>query len=160
MKRLSSAVAILTAATFAWAASPHFIYATGDINDKGNLVVSFKEAGLANIPITYVLTVASTTANWQCYTKSGNQPQGDPNSTSVGEQTFVATYPPARNGQITGSITGTPEVGSCQGGGLKLCLTSVTYNGVTLTDITSEPDVVANLGNFTETYTNPLDHCI
>ena len=44
-----------------------------------------------------------------------------------------------RNGQITGTVSLSPELGdaSCHGGGLKLCLLSVSYQQVTLTDQTN-----------------------
>src|SRR5712691_6288673 len=64
-------------------AAANFHYANGALvtsgPEAGNYTASFKETGLANTPITYDLeaTVAYT---FQCFTKSGNNPQGAPNS--------------------------------------------------------------------------------
>lgn len=125
--------------TAAVAQSPHFIGTpTGTLSTTtGDYVASFKEAGLGNTPITYALTATTETFTFQCFTKSGNMPQGAPNSVSFSAQSSFVTIQP-RNGQITGSVSLTPEQdgASCQGGGLVLFLIAVDYEGVTLTDMT------------------------
>ena len=129
-------MACLTATT-AWA-GPHFVGTpTGTLNASGDYVASFKEAGLGDTPITYSLAATTETFTFQCFTKSGNTPQGSPNSVSFSGQTTFVTITP-RNGQITGSVLLTPEQdgASCQGGGLRLFLIAVDYKGVTLTDTT------------------------
>src|SRR5215831_12362932 len=110
-------------------AGPHFISATGAIDDKtADYVASFKEAGLGNTPITYDLA-ADTSYLFQCFTKSGNKPQGSPNAGGPSSENTQTTITP-RNGQITAKIvidvTFPPTNVSCQGGGLKLCLTSAS----------------------------------
>ena len=129
-------MACLTATT-AWA-GPHFVGTpTGTLNASGDYVASFKEAGLGDTPITYSLAATTETFTFQCFTKSGNTPEGSPNSvTFSGQSSFVTITP--RNGQITGSVLLTPEQdgASCQGGGLRLFLIAVDYEGVTLTDTT------------------------
>jgi hypothetical protein len=121
-------------------AAANFHYANGALvtsgSEAGNYTASFKETGLGNTPITYDLeaTVAYT---FQCFTKSGNKPQGSPNSGGPSNQNTQTTITP-HNGQITGSLTldvnFPPTTASCNGGGLKLCLTAVSYTGVSLMD--------------------------
>jgi hypothetical protein len=137
--RILLAATAIAMATAAWASSPHFIYANGSLSSIGDYVASWKEAGLANSPVTYSLTAGYTQAWYQCYTKSNNMPQGSPNSVSQSNATTQGTFPPSHNGQITAALTlePTPPVAGCQGGGLKLCLTSVTYTDMVLKDETN-----------------------
>jgi hypothetical protein len=125
------------ATTTGWAQSPHFIKATGSVDADGNYVASFKEAGLGNTPITYSLTATTENFTFQCFTKSGNEPQGAPNNVSFSNDASFVTLSP-RNGQITGNVSLTPQQdgADCQGGGLRLFLTAVEYTGVTLCDTT------------------------
>jgi len=118
--------------------SPHFVGGqTATLDTKtGDYSVSFKEAGLGSTPVTYTLAAgAGTTFTYQCFTKSNNTPQGSPNSISGSSDTAVTTVTP-RNGQVTATITLTPEQdgASCQGGGLVLKLIAVDYDNVTLND--------------------------
>jgi hypothetical protein len=120
--------------------SAHFIVGpTASLSTTtGDYTVSFKEAGLGNSPVTYELTATTETFTFQCFTKSGNKPQGAPNSVSFSGVSTQTTLTP-RNGQITGSISLIPELdgASCQGGGLVLFLIAVDYEGVTFADITN-----------------------
>jgi hypothetical protein len=133
MKKLSiltcTMIALGFMATNVWAGSPHFIKGPTASYDSstGDLCVSFKEAGLGNTPITYTLTVGTATFTFQCFTKSGNQPQGSPNGTSISNDSATTTIQP-HNGQITGSLCLEPcQAGSCQGGGLVLKLIAASY---------------------------------
>ena len=118
--------------------SPHFVGGqTATLDTKtGDYSVSFKEAGLGSTPVTYTLAAgAGTTFTYQCFTKSNNTPQGSPNSVSGSTDTTVTTITP-RNGQVTATITVSPDQdgAGCQGGGLVLKLIAVDWDGVTLTD--------------------------
>ncbi len=97
---------------------------------------------MGNTPVTYLLTATTETFTFQCFTKSGNKPQGAPNSVSFSNVSTQTTLTP-RNGQITGSISLIPELdgASCQGGGLVLFLIAVDYEGVTFEDETNEVTV-------------------
>ena len=122
------------------AQSAHFIKVSTPTIDPstGNLTISFKEAGLGNTPITYTLAAgAGTTFTFQCFTKSGNNPQGEPNSISPSTLSQDTTITP-RNGQITATISLQPlqDGASCQGQGLVLKLIHVKYVNVTFTDTT------------------------
>jgi hypothetical protein len=144
-KRTATAVAVIIAATIAFpeaghTGSAHFLKATGGIvAGTGDYTASFKEAGLGNLPITYKLD-AVTTYTFQCFTKSNNNPHGSPNSGGPSDSSTQTTITP-HNGQITGSLTldvvFPPPTASCQGGGLKLCLTAANYTDVSLTDTTN-----------------------
>ncbi|TFZ03447.1 hypothetical protein [Ramlibacter rhizophilus] len=129
------------AATVALAGNPHFIRADGSINADGGYVANFKEAGLgANQNISYVLSAGpGTRFTYQCYTRSHNTPQGEPNHVFPSTLQTGGTFNSGKNGQITASLTLVPSPDDdCQGGGLKLCLVSVSYVGVVLRD-TSTP---------------------
>src|SRR4029453_18642942 len=93
--------------------TPEFDTSTGDY------CVSFKEVGLGNEPITYTLTVGVEEFTFQCFTRHGNTPQGDPNGQSFSDQSVSTTITP-HNGSIRGSLCLTPMQGDadCQGHGL------------------------------------------
>ena len=141
-------------ATTVRAQSPHFIKgptATLDTS-TGEYCVSFKEAGLGSTPVTYTLTAGTGTVfTYQCFTKSDNTPKGAPNSVSASGETTVTTITP-RNGQVTATISLTPQQdgASCQGGGLVLKLIAVDYDNVTLSDgitaAVSLPDLCSGSG--------------
>jgi hypothetical protein len=151
MKRFTTATIFVFfvacfATTAGWAQNAHFLRFSGSLDSSGDYVASFKEAGLGNTPVTYSLTATTENFTFQCYTKSGNTPQGAPNSISFSNTTSFVTLTP-RNGQITGSVSLAPEQGSadCQGGGLQLFLIAVDYEGVSLCDTTADPDVCKSL---------------
>jgi hypothetical protein len=125
-------------ATTVRAQSPHYVGAqTFNLNSvTGDYSVTFKEAGLGSTPVTYTLASGTDTLfTYQCFTKSGGQPQGAPNSVSGSTDTTITTITP-HNGSVTATITLTPEQDGahCQGGGLVLRLIAVDWDGVTLND--------------------------
>jgi hypothetical protein len=131
------AVVTLMFTITAAADAPHFV--TGPFgqvdSNSGNYTVTFKEARLGNTPVTYTPSTASESFQFQCFTKSNNKPQGTPNSVSFSNASTQTTLTPS-NGQTTGSRTRLmiEDGASCQGGGLKLCLTAVSYQTVTFSD--------------------------
>jgi hypothetical protein len=153
MRRLTVAATVLLVAMAISvgqisAISAHFVSGpTASLSTTtGDYTVSFKEAGLGNGPVTYSLTASTETFTFQCFTKSGNKPQGEPNSVSFSGVSTQTTLTP-RNGQITGSISLIPELdgASCQGGGLVLFLIAVDYQGVTFADVTN--NIVVTMPN-------------
>jgi hypothetical protein len=123
-------------ATTVRADSPHFIKGpAAALDNTGDYCVSFKEAGLGSTPITYTITAQTATFTFQCFTKGGNEPQGEPNSVSFSNDSATTTLTP-HNGQITGSLCLLPEQDGarCQGKGLVLKLIHVEYTGVTFCD--------------------------
>src|SRR5207247_1303280 len=87
----------------------------------------------------------SANFTFQCFTKSGNQPQGAPNGVSFSGLSTETTITP-HNGQITATVCLQPEQdgASCQGQGLKLCLIAVDYESVTFTDSTTPLSLAAS----------------
>jgi hypothetical protein len=154
---LALVAAVTFVATSAQAQSPRFIKGpTGSLDaTSGDFCVAFKEAGLGNTPITYTLTAQTAIFTFQCFTRSGNQPQGEPNSVSISNQ-FTSTTLTPRNGQITGSLCLMPEQGTaaCQGNGLVLKLIAVDYQNVTLCDTTN--NICAAAGSQKATLARPI----
>jgi len=151
MKKLSILTLTMIAlvgfmATTVRAGSPHFISANATLTSDGEYCVSFKEAGLGNSPITYTLTATTEDFTFQCFTKKGNTPQGDPNGVSISNDSTSSTINP-RNGQITSTVCLTPDQdgASCQGHGLVLRLIAASYTGVEFCDTTD--DVCVQLPN-------------
>jgi hypothetical protein len=105
----------------------------------GDYTVSFKDTGLGNTPITYVLTAGTADFTFRCFTQQ-DTPQGGPNTYSNPNLTSSVSLTP-HNGNITGSISLTPEMGApCQNNGLKLCLVAASYSNVTGGDATTPLD--------------------
>ena len=129
-------------ATTVLAQNPHYIKGpTASLDTRtGDYSVSFKEAGLGNGPVTYTLTAgAGSVFTYQCFTKSGNNPQGDPNSIDGSGLTTSTTITP-RNGQVSATITLSPDATGldiCNGKGLVLRLIGTCYKNVTLSDGTT-----------------------
>jgi hypothetical protein len=148
IKPLVTAVLAMITVSFAQAQSPHFVKGpTGAFDSStGDFCVKFKEAGLGNLPITYTLEVGTELFTFQCFTRSGNQPQGDPNGQSFSDQSVSTTITP-HNGSITGSLCIEPQQGSagCQGHGLVLKLIAASYTDITFCDATN--NLCFDLGN-------------
>lgn len=124
----------------AWAANPHFIFATDSLNfDNGNLTCSWKEAGVGNNQnITYVCS-ASATATYVCI-NGGNANPSAANKTNVsGDVSAEGTFSSGKNGQITASlVVNPPGAGSfsCPPG-QTMGLAAVSYINVLLSDTTN-----------------------
>lgn len=145
LRALMVAVAISTVGGVAHA-GPHFITVGNPaITSDGDLTISWKEAGLGSTAVTYDLVAQTLKFNWQCFTKSGNKPQGSPNSGGQSEAVASVSITP-RNGQITepdGALLLGPQippsdVSTCTGKGLQFCLTYVEYDGILFEDETND----------------------
>jgi hypothetical protein len=133
------AIALSLLASSAFAQSPHFIKLDTSFNSvTGDFCVDFKEAGLGNDPVTYRINVDTAIFTFQCFTRKGNTPQGDPNFISISND-FIETTITPHNGQITASLCLDPSRGDagCQGGGLRLKLIHILLSGVTFCDVTN-----------------------
>jgi hypothetical protein len=112
-------VVMLAAAAVAVADSPHFIRASATIDNSGQLVCSFKEAGLGNtLTSADISCAADATATYQCWNKGGNHPQAGNKETVGGPVSNGGSFP-IRNGSASGSITVSPPgpgAFSCPGG--------------------------------------------
>jgi hypothetical protein len=144
-------VAVLATATLAVPAaladSPHFVSASGSLNNDGSLTVNFKEAGLGtNQNIDYVLS-ADGTATWVCVNNGGANPSAKNKTTVNGPVSATGTFNSGKNGNVTASLTVNPPPSdiSCPSG-QTLMLASASYTNVTLTDTTN--NVSISLGDF------------
>jgi hypothetical protein len=121
-------------ATAALADSPHFIKTPqASLNTTtGELTVSFKAAGLGNVPSADFTLSADATAVYGCFNNGSNHPQ----ATNKEGPTAVSTSGtfPVRNGQTTGSLTLEPLPNSSLScpGNQEVRLISVSYENVTL----------------------------
>jgi hypothetical protein len=131
----------------AYATSPHFISASATVDSSGNLIASFKEAGLGNGATTAGITLsADATATYQCFNNGGNHPKAGNKETVTAPVSGSGTFD-VSNGQTTGTISVSPPgPGSftCPSG-QTLQLISVTYTNVTLTDTSVTPNDVASI---------------
>ena len=142
-------VAFALIAQQAFADSPHFIRASGSLNNDGSLTVNFKEAGLGtNQNINYELT-ANASATYVCVNKGGANPSAQNKTTVAGPVSATGTFNSGKNGQVTASLTVDPPPSdiSCPPG-QSLQLAQVSYTDIVLTDLTnSESITVPNVNS-------------
>jgi hypothetical protein len=109
MRRIIVLTGVLVAAVLAsvaFAASPHFI-GTPSASISGNsLVVSFKAAGLGNVPTADFTLTGTVDIFSRCYNRGGNKPQADNKQETISVNQ-AGTFP-VRNGQTTGGFEVTP----------------------------------------------------
>jgi hypothetical protein len=134
-------------ATAALADSPHFLKASATINSSGQLVCTFKEAGLGNTATSADISCsADATATYQCWNKGGNHPQAGNKETVGGPVSGGGSFP-IRNGSASGSITVDPPGPgnfSCPGG-QALFLEDVSYTNIVLSGEGATADVPGTL---------------
>jgi hypothetical protein len=144
-------VGVLAVVPAAQADSPHFIKASATLNNSGQLVCTFKEAGLGNTLTTANISCsADATAVYQCFNNGGNHPQAG-NKETVGGPVSNGGAFPVRNGSTSGSITVNPTGPgsfSCPGG-QTLFLQSVTYTNIVLSGEGATADVPGTLSDTT-----------
>jgi hypothetical protein len=155
-RTLLAAVAVTAIAGVAYADSPHFISATDAIitttADGGDLVVSWKEAGLGNNQLINYTAEADGTAEYACINNGGNHPQAANKVTVNGPVSASGAFNSGKNGSITASLTveePSPGSFSCPGG-QSFVLASVSYTDVSITDTTN--NVSESLPNQSQTF--------
>jgi hypothetical protein len=118
----------------ALADSPHFIKASASIDNAGNLVCTFKEAGLGTTVSTEAVTCsADASADYACINGGNNHPKAANKETVAGPVSGGGNFP-VRNGSTTGSITVAPPGPgdfSCPNG-QTLVLAAVSYTNIVL----------------------------
>jgi len=146
---LVAIVAFFSGSTMAFAApgggtgNPHFLRASASINEAGQLVVNFTEAGLGNAQTATVEVTADQTATWACQNRGGGFAPGlRTTQASVAES---GTFTADRNGRIIASLTA-PEVFppadvTCPTGQIGPLLVSVSYTNITVTDVTNDVSI-------------------
>ncbi|MEH7462087.1 hypothetical protein V7166_08340 [Bacillus thuringiensis] len=113
-------------------ANPHFISASAaGPSSSGNLLISFKIAGLGDNVTTTVTASADATAVYACMNRGGNFPS-DPKKTEVsGPVEASGEFTSGKNGQITRMLTLNPPAATLEcPGGQVMVLVSVSYTNV------------------------------
>jgi hypothetical protein len=99
--------ALVVTGAFAAPANPQWQYANASLSSNGQTVsVSFKEVGLGSQYLSDTITLSATVeSTWGCFTKGSpsNHPQAT-NKEGPGTLSNSETFP-ARNGQVTGTIS-------------------------------------------------------
>lgn len=140
------------------AANPHFIRASASINNAGNLVVKWKEAGLGNNQNIDYLASATASGYYACINKGGNHPQASNKEAFQSNVNAGGTFNSGQNGQISAQLVVHPPSSSlnCPGNQVRV-LACVTYTNVSLKDVTN--DVTAPIsGSYSKTLF-PLPEC-
>lgn len=123
----------------AFANSPHFVSASASITASGNLVVSFKEAGLGDNQLISYVASADATATYACINGGNKHPQASNKETVSGPVSASGTFNSGKNGSISASLTLLPPSAgsfSCPSG-QTLVLASVSYTDVVIKDVTN-----------------------
>jgi hypothetical protein len=117
----------------------HFL-STGAALDGANLVVSFREAGLGNGPVTtvHIVATADGSALYGCINGGGNHPQATNKELVNGPVIAEGDFAIGKNGSASGSLTINPPPSTlvCPAGQTHV-LANVSYTNVTLTDETN-----------------------
>ena len=98
-------VGVFAAVPAAQADSPHFLRASATINNSGQLVCTFKEAGLGNtLTVADISCSADATAVYQCFNNGGQHPKAGNKETLGGPVSNDGQFP-VRNGSTSGSCS-------------------------------------------------------
>jgi hypothetical protein len=141
------------AAVPALAANPHFTRASASgPNASGNLVVSFKIAGLGANEEILVTTTGQASGEYACINRGGNHPQASNKEAFAGPVSASGTFTSDKNGSVTGTLTLTPPPTDlvCPGG-QKLVLANVSYTEVS---VSGGGDTAPINGTFSRTFFN------
>ncbi len=137
--------------------SPHFIrHATSASLSGSDLVVNFKEAGLASGSVETITVSATEAVTYECVNGGGMNPAASNKHTFVTMDSTSGQFTADKNGNIVGSLTLSPltaaELGFSCPPGQTVTFVSVTYSNITITDDTSGA-TTSFKGTFS--YTNP-----
>jgi len=161
MQRFSMlTICLLAVATFmataAQAQSPHFISASDALSSTenlGDLVVSFKEAGLGNNALIDYTAAADGTATYACINGGGNHPSASNKETVSGPVSANGQFSSGKNGTISQSLTieePGPGSFSCPSG-QTFVLADVSFKNVSITD-TTNGITESNLGDLSKVF--------
>ncbi len=136
---VTTLVILLVAISPALADSPHFNSASASITSSGNLIVSWKEAGLGDDALISYTASASATADYGCLNGGGKNPEASNKTTVDGPVSASGVFSSGKNGSISASLTLNPPpvVNFSCPSGQKLVLADVSYSGVSITDNTN-----------------------
>ena len=143
MRTAGALVAVVATLAFAAAASadsPHFVRASASgPNGAGNLIVSFKEAGLGDNQSIAYLATAEGSATYACINGGENHPRASNKESFAGPVEARGTFTSGKNGSISESLTlHPPGPGdfACPPGQRRV-LADVSYEDVAITDVTN-----------------------
>lgn len=122
--------------------SPHFVGQTdATINSVGELVVSWKEAGLGNNQLISYYAGADASGFYACINGGGQHPQATNKEAFEGPVSGSGTFSSGQNGQVTASLTISPPSSTLDcPNGQSLVLACVTYSNIFLMDTTNGID--------------------
>jgi hypothetical protein len=143
---------VALSATAALAANAHFLRTSAAINNSADLVASFKVAGLGDSETILVTLSADATAQYACFNNGGHHPSATNKESVSGPVSASGEFTSGKNGSVTGSLTVSPPSQgdfSCPNG-QRLVMTFVQYSNVSLTAVTAEGTISADVpGTFT-----------
>jgi hypothetical protein len=124
--------------------SPHFINSqtAATLAQNGDLVVSWKEAGLGNNVVINYEASADANATCTCVSRSGKCPAAANKVTVSGPVSAMGAFSSGRNGTIAESLEVSPppcpsSAPPTCGTGQRLVLSAVTYTNIALEDVTN-----------------------
>lgn len=92
-----------------FADSPHFVRTSASVTNAGQLVISWKEAGLGGgQTISYVAGANQAQAIYACINNGGKHPSAANKESINGPITASGDLTAAKNGSINGSLTSGP----------------------------------------------------
>jgi hypothetical protein len=135
-------------------ANPHFIRASAaGPDDAGNLIVSFKIAGLGDNVTTTVTASANATAVYACQNNGGQFPNAANKSTVSGPVSASGEFTSGKNGQISGMLTLHPPAPSpdfqCPPG-QHMVLASISYTDVQVSEPNAGTETIS--GDFSRVF--------
>ena len=139
------ALALAAVPALAASGSPHFINSAtnASVDQSGNLVVNFKEAGLSNGSVEDITLSGTGTATYQCFNNGGKHPKAGNKETVSSFSSDTGQFT-VKNGNVTGTLMLEPPGPgdfTCPSGQTLVGPMNVSYSGVTLTDSTSGQSV-------------------
>jgi hypothetical protein len=133
-------LAIVLSIPVAFGDSPHFVNTSvSGPNSSGQLVVSFKEAGLGDNQLISYTASADGTAIYACINGGGNHPKASNKETVNGPVSASGTFSSGKNGTISQSLTlNPPSAGSfsCPSG-QRLVIAFASFTNVSISDTTN-----------------------
>ena len=147
MRRIISIITLVAAlvavlamsAVPAFAGSPHFIKsATSATLSGSDLVVKFKEAGLAAGSTETITVSATATTTYECVNGGGKNPSASNKTTTQTDISESGEFTADKNGNVKGTLTLSPpsaeDLGFSCPPGQTTTFVSVTYTNVSVTD--------------------------
>jgi hypothetical protein len=121
----------------------HFIKnATNATLSGSNLVVHFKETGLASGATETITATASALTTYECVNNGGHNPSASNKTTTQTKVSASGQFKADKNGNVEDTLTLSPPTASQLGfscpSGQTVTFVSVTYSSVMVTDETSD----------------------